>query len=470
MHTFVISDLHISDAENVDTKRPYWKSYKRREMFFDDDFCRFLAFIEAQSDEPVELVLNGDIFDFDNIVQLPVDRSDVDWLARLRGLGSQEWMSLFKTDCIIADHQQFFLRLGEFARRGNRVVFIVGNHDMEVHWESVQDRLREALGVKGTDSDPNVRFCAWFYLSEEDTYISHGHQYDGYCSARNLIHPKIKLGGKPSIRIPFGDLCERYLLNGMGYFNPHATSNYIMSGLEYVLFFFKYMFRTQPLLLWTWFWSALATFYTSMRHFLAPPLRDPLEIENRVNQIAESAQVEPSVVRQLNALNTPSACWNPLRILRELWLDRALLFLGMFYFAGQITLAIKMIVPISFWWFLIPLTMFMPFYFVYSFNVNSTVFKTPLLSEPLAELLVKVTGCKRVVFGHNHQPEVGMVSSAEYLNSGFWSPAYSDPQCTQRIGTQTFVWISPGKEQRMGSLWEWPPGKAKPVPFVADSA
>ena len=97
------------------------------------------------------------------------------------------------------------------------------------------------------------------------------------------------------------------------------------------------------------------------------------------------------------------------------------------------------------------------------------MFKTPLLSEPLADLLVKVTGCKRVVFGHNHQPEVGMVSSAEYLNSGFWSPAYSDPQCTQRIGTQTFVWISPGEEQRMGSLWEWPPGMAKPIPFTEES-
>ncbi|MBT6176828.1 MAG: hypothetical protein HOI23_06235 [Deltaproteobacteria bacterium] len=466
MHTFVISDLHISDAEAVSQSRPYWKSYKRREMFFDDDFCRFLAFIEKEANgEPAELVLNGDIFDFDNIVQLPVDRSNVDWLAKLRGLGSQEWMSLFKMDCIIADHQQVFMRLGEFAKRGNKVVFVVGNHDMEMHWESVQNKIRTALGIVDTPADEDVRFCSWFYMSGEDTYISHGHQYDGYCSARNLIHPQIKLGGKPAIRIPFGDLCERYLLNGMGYFNPHATSNYIMSGLQYVLFFFKYMLRTQPMLLWTWFWSALATFVTSMRHFMAPPIKDPLEIENRVSAIATAAQVTPSVVRQLNALNAPSACSNPLRILRELWLDRALLFLGMFYFAGQITLAIQFIVPISFWWFLIPLTLFMPFYFVYSFNVNSTVFKTPLLTEKLASLISEITGCSRVVFGHNHQPEKSTVADTEYLNSGFWSPAYSDPQCTHRIGTQTFVWISPQENERRGSLWEWPPGQAEPLPF-----
>jgi hypothetical protein len=198
---------------------------------------------------------------------------------------------------------------------------------------------------------------------------------------------------------------------------------------------------------------------------MAPPLKDALEIENRVNAIADAAQVTPSVVRQLNALTAPSACSNPLRILRELWLDRALLFLGMFYFAGQITLAIQFIAPISFWWFLIPLTLFMPFYFVYSFNVNSTVFKTPLLTDKLALLLREITGCNRVVFGHNHQPEASMVSTTEYLNSGFWSPAYSDPQCTHRIGTQTFVWISPFEDVRKGSLWEWPPGKAVPMPY-----
>jgi len=439
-------------------------------MFFDDDFCRFLLFIEAQGEgEPVELVLNGDIFDFDNIMKLPEDTSKVDWLARLRGMGSQEWMSQFKMECIISDHQQLFARLGEFAHRGNRVVFVIGNHDMEIHWDSVQDQIRDALGVSQRESNENVRFCSWFYLSGEDTFISHGHQYDGYCSARNLIHPQIKLGGKAVIRIPFGDLCERYLLNGMGYFNPHATSNYIMSGVEYVAFFFKYMVRTQPLLLWTWFWSALVTFITSMRHFMAPPLRDALQIEKRVETIAAASQATPSVVRQLNALNTPSACWNPLKILRELWLDRALLFLGMFYFAGQITMAIKMIVPISFWWFLIPFTLFMPFYFVYSFNVNSTVFKTPLLTEKLAELIGQITGCKRVVFGHNHQPEIGKVLDSEYLNSGFWSPAYSDPACTQRIGTQTFVWISPGTTKRKGSLWEWPPGKPEPIPFCQET-
>ena len=55
------------------------------------------------------------------------------------------------------------------------------------------------------------------------------------------------MGGKPRVRIPFGDLAARYMLNGMGYFNPHQSENYIMSAVSYLRFFFRYMLRTQPL-------------------------------------------------------------------------------------------------------------------------------------------------------------------------------------------------------------------------------
>jgi hypothetical protein len=39
------------------------------------------------------------------------------------------------------------------------------------------------------------------------------------------------------------------MLNGMGYFNPHASDNYIMTAQSYLRFFLKYMLRPQPLLI-----------------------------------------------------------------------------------------------------------------------------------------------------------------------------------------------------------------------------
>ncbi|MBM4337494.1 MAG: hypothetical protein FJ108_16530 [Deltaproteobacteria bacterium] len=100
--------------------------------------------------------------------------------------------------------------------------------------------MRQAIGGDTT----RVRFCEWFYVSDGDTFVTHGHQYDPYCAA-DPVHPLIEVRGKSRVRIPFGDLANRFMLNGMGYFNPHATNNYIMSGKQYVRFFFKYMVRTE---------------------------------------------------------------------------------------------------------------------------------------------------------------------------------------------------------------------------------
>ncbi len=69
--TFIVSDMHLSEAQEVDPERPLWMAYKYREFFIDDDFARFLDYIQEQADEPIELILNGDIFDFDNVTIHP---------------------------------------------------------------------------------------------------------------------------------------------------------------------------------------------------------------------------------------------------------------------------------------------------------------------------------------------------------------------------------------------------------------
>jgi len=461
--TLVVSDLHLSNLEITEPSRPHWKAYKRREFYFDEDLVRLINETKEESKGAVELVLNGDVFDFDNIVELPSDReSDVGWLAKLRGLGSEEWMSCFKISTILRDHDGLFRALGRFVREGNSVVFVIGNHDSELHWESVQSLVVAAMELDEEDRDIKVRFCHWFYVSESDTYISHGHQYDPYCVMRAPLTPRITAGGRPQIRIPFGDLCERYLLNGMGYFNPHATSNYLMTGPEYVVFFVTYMLRTQPLLVWTWFWGAIITFLMGMKHFLAPSVIDPMAVEEGVTRAATLSKVSEKQVRQLAALNVSSACANPLLVLKELWLDRALLLLGVFYFGAQVMLTVNIISPVSFWWFLLPVALLMPFYFSYSYNVHSSVFKQPLLSAKRAEVIRAVTGCKRVVFGHTHDPLHLLVSDVEFLNCGFWSPAYSEPDCKNRIGTQTFVRIFPlTSGGRQAELREWSPGASR---------
>jgi UDP-2,3-diacylglucosamine pyrophosphatase LpxH len=473
MHTIVLSDLHLADAEPLDPRRPHWKAFKRREFFVDADVERLLEHVLAL-DEPAELVLNGDVFDFDTVMEMPppapgqregTKPSPVHWLMRLRGLSSEEWMSVFKMDCIVRDHRPWFEALGRFVARGHRLIFVIGNHDLELHWPVVQQRIRAAMAMPpGCES--KVVFCNWFYLSGGDTFISHGNQYDPYCAAPDPIHPLIEVRGRPRVRIPFGDLANRYMLNGMGYFNPHATANYIMSGLEYATFFFRYMVRDQPLLIWTWFWSACVTLVTTLDEFLRPAMRDPLQIEEKVAGIAERSQATPSMVRQLAAVDVPSACTRPLMIARELWLDRGLLFLGMVYVAVQAVLAINYLWPISPLWVLLPLTLLFPLFLTYSFRVRPETFSQPLLTPERAGLIARITGTRFAVFGHTHEPELRPIGPLLFANAGFWSPAFAEPECRTRIGTQTFAWLRPGPHGRTLTLWEWPPGGTEPRPFT----
>jgi hypothetical protein len=267
------------------------------------------------------------------------------------------------------------------------------------------------------------------------------------------------------VRIPFGDLAARYMLNGMGYFNPHQSENYIMSALAYLRFFFRYMLRTQPLLIWTWLWGAYATLWISLRTHWLPPMRDPLLVDDKVRSIATRSQATPAMVRKLNALQVPSATDNPFRIARELWLDRAFFLLVALFLAWQVVLHINIAWPISPLWVFVPSMIFIVPYVAYAASVRPTVFATPLLTERLAELIFKITGAKRVVFGHTHQPQCEEVGPVTFYNGGFWSKAFADPECTIRLGEQTFVWIRPRDDggQRTAELCEWTASAETPV-------
>ncbi len=487
LHTFVVSDMHLSEAQEVDPQRPLWMAYKRQEFFIDDDFAKFLEYIQEQTDGPIELILNGDIFDFDSVTALPEDQRPIDWLEKVRGLGSEEWKSVFKMKVIIEHHPSWFEALGEFINNGHRAVFIIGNHDVELYWPSVQKLVCNALGVdaplglleegarhpqEAAPHDPSERlytddpvvFCNWFYLSGDDTYVSHGHQYDPNCVVNDPIDPLIEVHGEPRVRVPFGDLAARYMLNGMGYFNPHQSENYIMNAVAYVRFFFKYMLRTQPLLIWTWFWGAYATLWISLRTHWVQAMRDPLLVDDKVRSIAMRSRATPSMVRKLNAVHVPSATNNPFRIARELWLDRAFFLLVALFLAWQVVLHINIAWPISPLWVFVPLGLFMLPYVAYASSVKPTVFQTPLLSEERAELVYKITGMRRVVFGHTHQPKCEQVGQVTLYNCGFWSQAFADPECTIRLGAQTFVRIQPDPNggSRKAELCEWKAMAEKP--------
>lgn len=453
-HTFVVSDIHLADAEPPHPKYPLWKRFKRKKFFIDESFQNFLSYIQAQTNDPIELVLNGDIFDFDSILKLPKNPPyKISWLERQRGLNSEEPKSLFKMKTIIEDHSQWFFALKSFIAHGNRVVFVIGNHDIELHWPLVQLEILKALGVQENTS---VRFVEWFYISNQDTLIEHGNQYDAYCLCPNPIKPLIKSRKTTKVRLPFGNTAGKLMLNGMGLMNPHSDSSFIKETLyEYIVFYFRYIIRTQPLILWTWFWSAMVTLLVTIKEGIKRGIGDPLTIADKVDHIAEKANGTTRMVWALQELHAHPACFNPIQTLRELWLDRVILFFILVYASFQFFTTLNVFVTVSLWWFLIPMLLLLPVLIFYARSVQSENQKMQdeaILAAPIAAQITKV---KRVIQGHTHNAKHGKVGEIEYLNTGTWSPAFFDVECTRPSGKKCFAWIKPTDSGRVAELFEW---------------
>lgn len=454
--TVIISDLHLSEAEPTHPRYPLWKKFKTKEFFFDDTFCEFLVSVQQKAKTAqLELILNGDIFDFDSVTRLPAQPLfRIKWLEKKRGLFPRPERSAFKIDQILLDHQKWVQGLNEFLKNGHQAVFIMGNHDLELHFPEVQNKIREHIDPQGQFFS-QIRFCEWFYISGGDTLVEHGNQYDPYCVCDDPINPFVQAYNHISMKLPFGNLACRFMTNGMGFFNPHVDSNYIMGMKEYVAFFFKYMIRAQPLLIWTWLWGAMITLIESFLDRLRAPIRDPLTIEDRVIQIAEKSNADSRMVRELKELFAVPATASPILLLRELWLDRALLVMLSFFIIFEIMIIVRYVYQVSFFWAFIPLFLLLPFFLFYSQSITSLVSSYKEPDERILYLASKITRTLRVVFGHTHIPRHEMIGAVEHLNSGTWSPAFRDVECTQAMDQKTLVWIEPSadrKDYRQASL------------------
>ncbi len=164
-----------------------------------DDFPHpeFLAgLIDAYGEHPrqdlaIDLVFNGDTFDF---LKTPVDD------AFPRHITAES--ALTKLEAVAAAHQPFFEAVRRFlagpAGAGERQVhFVVGNHDAELLFPEVQERLRALCG-----GDPRVSFPG-FRLVIGRVLIEHGSQSDRLFQMDEQ-QPFVEFGGERMLHISWG--------------------------------------------------------------------------------------------------------------------------------------------------------------------------------------------------------------------------------------------------------------------------
>lgn len=190
-YKIVISDLHLADGHAV------LDGFGNRQQSALEGLLSSSAGLGNAGNNSygkagdIELIMNGDCFDF--LAVPPYMMEEV----------IDPGTAVEKLEKIIAVHEPFFAALRRFvAQPGQHVTFISGNHDVELGFAEVRERIREAIGAAD-----GIDFCLTrSYRPLPDVEIEHGHQHDFWNAAHGLWDEK----GEPiavrptALRLPLG--------------------------------------------------------------------------------------------------------------------------------------------------------------------------------------------------------------------------------------------------------------------------
>ncbi len=222
----VISDLHLGAGINVNKRKNFLEDF-----FYDKELIEFIHYHSSGHyvDREVELIINGDFLD---LLAVPfVEYFDDEFWS--------EEAAMDKLKMIVEAHIDVFEALKDFLSfPQNRLVYIIGNHDAELIFESLRNYIIEMF----PDED---RFKFQILLNTEDVYIpepgivlKHGHEYE----VAHHYHPDksivTSIEGKKYFIPPWGSYYVTRVINkfkeGRDYINAVRPINkFIINGMIY---------------------------------------------------------------------------------------------------------------------------------------------------------------------------------------------------------------------------------------------
>ena len=128
----------------------------------------------------------------------------------------------------LREHAPMWEALGRFLLAGNHVVFIKGNHDVELQWALLQRTLVAGLvetlleaGCAASEEQLGacVGFRDWFYLDRGRLYVEHGNQYDEFNCWPNFLDPALVHDAQRAF-MPLGSRMTQYLTNAFVDYRP----------------------------------------------------------------------------------------------------------------------------------------------------------------------------------------------------------------------------------------------------------
>ncbi len=447
-HTVVLSDVHLWEAVAGDG---LWMRYRQRRYFPDEGIAALLTALTAGvADGDCELVLDGDVFDFD--VPRPDGRDDTPHTAP---------EAAACVDRILDDHPVFVGALAGLLARGHRVVFVSGNHDAQLAFPAVRARIVERLEAAVAAVHPSravarvgvrarVLFRAWFHRTRDGIHVEHGHQYDPYCAMRYPQTPFRPDTG--SIQPTLSSLSMRHLAGRFGYFNPNADATFLLTLPGYAAHWARYYLFTSRSLVGAWIVGTLRVVAALLR---THP-RD--EIERALHNLLRTSRETASPLEAVSEHATLFARQDLLRAARVLRVDLvalagcavAVAFATLAHRTAGLALAalcVAVAAAVSRVW---------------PEGGLDTVYAS---LEPTQREIARIHGARAVVFGHTHIARGAWRDGVFVGNCGTWAPMFHDIACARPVqSAQPFVWLrSDGAEQLAGGLYRWDGHAAHPV-------
>lgn len=198
----VISDCHLSAGRFFEGRLNVHEDFN-----FDEEMCNLFEYFStgAFRDSDVELFINGDYLDFLNV---PYHGEFEDSIT--------EELALYKLEAILAGHPKVMVALKKFASQPHKKIsYLVGNHDAELFFPKVRERIIQAWDPEGrfpsdkvtiiTDRD-RVRY-------EGGVEIHHGNQFEAV-HVLDFQNPILTTFlDRPVLNIPWGSFYVLKILN-----------------------------------------------------------------------------------------------------------------------------------------------------------------------------------------------------------------------------------------------------------------
>lgn len=169
--TLIISDLHVGGGPHDAGDDHVYQNNQLR---------RFIEEVGSSADGQagrVELFINGDFLEFAQV------RPEVYTLGSAYYWCSEK-ESMEKLNTIIDGHPDIFAALKDLQGRGNKVTLGAGNHDVDLYWDDVKNRLRDVAGPVDFATGQDV-----FTRYDGRLVVGHGHFLDPANSFENWADP-----------------------------------------------------------------------------------------------------------------------------------------------------------------------------------------------------------------------------------------------------------------------------------------